>query len=259
MSIENNVTLLNYAYNGAHINSSLTYNPPPKVVPDTRTQINTYIEEVTSYLDSSPEPQEVHSNILHVLWIGINPILYHWLRINIDVSHEETMNDVQPEIDQEVEALVQQLSDLAQSSSRLKTLNFTPQYIVLNVPPLHKTVFGRKAAETLSGSDSRLMSRYLGILLSMIEYFNKRLVESIGALKSSGNQINVKIKIFDAMSFWNQVQSKPYEYGLHNLTACYPVTSQPPCKQPSAYEYWDSLHPTTSFHSLLSDEILRFL
>ncbi|KAG0139247.1 hypothetical protein CROQUDRAFT_111699, partial [Cronartium quercuum f. sp. fusiforme G11] len=72
MSPGSPLNLYDYAYNGAHANNDLTHFRMD--IPDTRAQIQEYLSDVDSGKISSGG-----GDILHILWIGINPIDGIWM------------------------------------------------------------------------------------------------------------------------------------------------------------------------------------
>jgi phospholipase/lecithinase/hemolysin len=109
-------------------------------------------------------------------------------------------------------------------------------FLVVNSPDLSK------APAYLNTPEAPLMA-------DVSQTFNALLQSEVSALSSLNPQLN--IKLFDTNSLLNQVLAKPADFGFTNVTtACYANSTV--CADPSAYLYWDRLHPTTRGHALFA-------
>ncbi|MBW0550004.1 hypothetical protein O181_089719 [Austropuccinia psidii MF-1] len=260
LSLQYNVTLLNYAYNGAHINNQFTNNIAPKIVPDTASQIQIYLQDLKDYIQKSTSQETVLIRVLHVWWIGINPLITLWRSVletkpTID-RRDNLIHQIIQQINLQVDQLVQQIALLLNNPS---IPNFECDYAVFTLPPLHMTRLVRDEAIHQAQENAQLVVYYIEIISRMIQYFNQRLTEVLTAFDLKNNRNNQKIAIFDSMAFWTEVDLNPNEYQISSFEPCLPDPEQSPCDKPSAYEYWDKLHPSTAFHAYLSDRIINFL
>lgn len=106
-------------------------------------------------------------------------------------------------------------------------------FLVPNIPDATLTPFGAALPDA-----QRLA------LQALIIGFNQNLVLMLAGLSLPGATITP----FDAFGLLNQIVSNPSAYGFTNVTeACLAVG----CSDPSAYLFYDALHPTTAAHAVL--------
>ncbi|KAG0149568.1 hypothetical protein CROQUDRAFT_669100 [Cronartium quercuum f. sp. fusiforme G11] len=250
------VSRLNYAYNGAHINNRLTNNS----VPDTSTQISDYLDELEASQRTEDPYAIAESRALHIIWIGINPLVYMWRDTELIDSKPDTLNkafiDVSKRIDRQIVELSRQVNELVKNPH---VNRLSPQFIVLTPPLLHTTQLVRIESRRRSGDDDRLTNSYIELMKEMRSYFGQTLFESIILKAQSINTKRRKLTVFDTVKFWNEVQNKPSQYGIISTEACLSDINQPPCKDPGHFEYWDQLHTTTAFHSEFSLILHQFV
>jgi len=74
-------------------------------------------------------------------------------------------------------------------------------------------------------------------------------------------QQGVEVKLIDTFAFINQIAAEPSRYGIVNMkdTCVTPNVAPYQCARPGRYFFWDGIHPTSTVHQLLADEVLRQL
>ncbi|MEH6460431.1 SGNH/GDSL hydrolase family protein [Chitinimonas sp. JJ19] len=101
--------------------------------------------------------------------------------------------------------------------------------------------------------------------------YNNRLDGMIASLRAQyGSSLN--IRVFDTYTLFNSVLNSPASYGMTNTTSsCLNInsdsslnylSSQSPrseCSNPDTFVFWDTLHPTTRTHKLLSENVAPFV
>lgn len=270
-SEDTNITFLNYAYNGAHINNKLS-NSSSKPVPDTADQIQTYLTELAKYV-KHPISQEVFdARILHTVWVGINPIISIWRSTSLVNQTLHSDSFLTPELvkklDAQVSEVSKQLKLLLDNPSLSK---FQSDYLIMTIPPLTYTKLALTRASEEAKGNATLAGKYVQLLSQLTEYYNTKLVEV--AHKSNRRQKiaqdsetlenapiqESRVIVFDTATLWNDVRSEPQKFGIDSFGSCYDNTNKPPCPQPGHFMYWDILHPSTILHVGLSTAIKNFL
>jgi phospholipase/lecithinase/hemolysin len=113
-------------------------------------------------------------------------------------------------------------------------------FLVPNLPPLASTPVGN----TLS-ADGRAM------LDSSVQTFNDQLSADLQALQNIHSEL--KVQRLDVYSLMSNVIAHPSAYGFTNVAD--PANAAPAGTDVSTYLFWDILHPTTTAHYLLAEEV----
>jgi thermolabile hemolysin len=100
---------------------------------------------------------------------------------------------------------------------------------------------------------------------------DSQLVTMVNTLQAQ-NGSNLKIRLFDTFSLFNNLIDNPASYGVTNTTASclnintvsalnYAETQSPrsSCTNPDTFVFWDTLHPTTHTHKLLGAAVTSFI
>lgn len=258
-SADSNITFLNYAYNGAHINNKLS-NRAAKPVPDTAAQIHTYLTDLAQYVQHPISRKVFEGRILHALWIGINPILAIWrfaFSANQSLQSDNLLTpEVAEKLDAQVKEFSRQLSYLLNNRSLAK---FQTDYMVMTIPPLTNTALAISESSQAAKGDVTLAQQHVELLAQITDHFNSKLVAAVQEMKPRFSIHDSRITIFDTVDFWNDVRSAPEKYGIRSLGSCFTDPNKPPCNKPDLYMYWDILHPSSILHSNLSNAIMQFL
>ncbi|EGF99054.1 uncharacterized protein MELLADRAFT_113035 [Melampsora larici-populina 98AG31] len=253
------VTRLNYAYNGAHINNQLTSN----TVPDTKTQISNYISDLHLYNSLNPPSNSDSRNVekvLHMIWIGINPLISLWRQSTLTTQDDHQIINVFHNVSFLMELQIDQLSDQIESLIQDSNVNqLSPQFVILTPPLLHITQLIKTESNQRSKLNPELYNSYLSLMEMMETKFSKDLINKINLI-SIQNDLSINhLSVFDTIKFWKDVEKKPKEYGITTPGSCITDLHLIPCKNPNGFQYWDSLHPTSNFHSEVSSMIYEFL
>jgi phospholipase/lecithinase/hemolysin len=170
--------------------------------------------------------QPANKDALYILWAGAN-----------DYLGGKVTNPAGP-----LGNLSKAVTDLYQTGAR--------NFLVANLPDLGKTPLA--------------LSQGIGVsqgLNQLTGVHNQGLSGALDELSKTLNGIN--LIPFDVNSLFNNVISKPGDYGFTNVTdACLVSLNQsnpfvepflPQCPDPENYLFWDFLHPTTKTHQILAD------
>lgn len=261
LSVDFNITFLNYAYNGAHIKNNLSIFPYP-LPPDTSTQIQLYLDDLQQYVKQTVSPNEFDARILHTMWIGINPLITAW---NKTIHAKKPTNghtllgpDLTQKLDENIRELRLQLNQMLNDHNLLK---FETDYMLMTIPPLTNTLLVRDTASLAAGGDPTLTQKYSNLFSDMTDYFNFKLIQRIEKIKLnlSNSAGKSRIFVFNTGELWREVESKPWLFGFDSSGSCFSDPKKPPCGSPSRYMYWDTLHPSSTLHAHLSYAILSFL
>ncbi|PLW33766.1 hypothetical protein PCANC_16281 [Puccinia coronata f. sp. avenae] len=266
-SEQSNITFLNYAYNGAHINNTLS-NSFPNPVPDTGEQIQTYLTELENYVKHPTSAKGLAGNILHTIWIGINPILSIWRSTSYgnETLHPGTFltPELVEKVDKQVAELNKQLLLLLNNAS---VSEFQSDFLIMTIPPLTFTNLAVTQAAQQAKGDVTLARKYITLLGELTDDYNQKLVSSIQSIRRQQSMYRgvqnflhrkkrgCRVTLFDTVKFWNDVKSEPQKFGIQSLGSCYTNTQKPPCKQPDHFMYWDILHPSSILHDDLSTAV----
>ncbi|KAH9822667.1 hypothetical protein DFH28DRAFT_1103958 [Melampsora americana] len=253
------VTRLNYAYNGAHINNQLTSNP----VPDTETQIKTYLTDLKLYTSFQSNSFNKSKKVLHLIWIGINPLISIWRSSTLNRSDDEDLKNTFKNVSGFLDLQLEELSNQIESLVKDPNVNrLSSQFIILTPPLLHITQLIKSESIQRSHSNSNLSHSYLSLMEMMNFKFSNDLIDRINLISSelsSSFDDHHFLNVIDTIQFWKEVEKKPKVYGITTPGSCLTDLHSIPCQNPTGFQYWDSLHPTTEFHSKLSFMIYEFL
>lgn len=130
--------------------------------------------------------------------------------------------------------------------------------LLLNVPDVTRApVFGMRSDDAAVKAN--------------VDALNARLVQMRDALQAKyGAALN--LKLFDTYAMFNRVLANPAAYGLNNVSqSCLDINSDSStnyatqqglrsnCSDPNTFVFWDTLHPTTKMHSIISSEVSSFV
>ncbi|KAH9811576.1 hypothetical protein DFH28DRAFT_431255 [Melampsora americana] len=276
-----NITLLNYAYGDATVSNTLVN----VAAPDTASQTHSYINDVTQ--------NKVHrrgvngkGRVLHIFWIGINDVVQIWQ----DVITNGTFSQLKPlpkkpyivdrpekhfkiarhRINDAVAALMSQVSAIRNNHE----VNKIPSDIlILTLPPLEMLpnlfYHSRELALNFTlhnanrTTSAKTYQRYIGELTAK---YNRGIAAGIESLLADGRP-RVKeasvlsgrptfTRTFDTVGLWHYIHANPTEFRFKNvIDACWNSTTGGICNHPDQYLYWDTLHPTTTMHRFLAQDI----
>jgi len=266
---DTNITFLNYAYNGAHINNKLS-NFTSNLVPDTAEQIQMYLTELAEYSKHPISQNVLDARILHTIWIGINPIMSIWTSAVNQTHHSDTFltTELVRKLDAQVAEVGKQLTLLLENPSLSKLQS---DYLIMTIPPLTYTQAVLAFSSEKAKGNATLAGKYIQLLSQITGYYNTKLVEVTHnsyrrheIAQDVQNPENTpfeesRVIVFDTATFWNEVRSEPQKFGIDSFGCCYDNTKKPRCQPPSHFMYWDILHPSTRLHAGLSTAIKKFL
>ena len=91
-----------------------------------------------------------------------------------------------------------------------------------------------------------------GTVTALSQGFNTALEIELNKLATANPQLDIELfRVDDALK---GLTANPGDYGLTNVTdACF--TGSAVCADPSTYLFWDTLHPTTSTHQILAQQL----
>lgn len=116
----------------------------------------------------------------------------------------------------------------------------------------------------------KLKGNAAAVAAKVVDY-NARLAALAASLTAQyGGSLN--IRVFDTHALFNDVLANPAKYGMRNTTtSCLAINSdstlnylssqstRSECSDPDTFVFWDTLHPTTRTHKLLSDAVRGFV
>ncbi|KAI7955012.1 hypothetical protein MJO28_005412 [Puccinia striiformis f. sp. tritici] len=257
----NNITQLNYAYGDATVNNALT-----KVnAPDTRTQMENYIRDVTS--QSAKRGDEKTGRVLHCVWIGINDIIQIWNDVikngtfqNGNIHSKQTgFEYATGRVHLEAQELLDQVKML-HSHPAINAIH--SDFLLMLIPPLEILPNLYYQSKTLAKDNSSLIDTYLKYVGNLTRLYNQELSDGIKALSQSGygdaksGSSTGNLAYFDVPKYWYFIRSHPETYDFINvMDACWNSTTGVDCKAPERWQYYDTLHPTTKMHEYIAQEI----
>ncbi|KAG0149096.1 hypothetical protein CROQUDRAFT_721365 [Cronartium quercuum f. sp. fusiforme G11] len=278
-----NINLLDYAYGGATISNNLV----EVAVPDTGDQTHNYLRDVEQNLVKTVG-RDGSDRVLHIFWIGTNDVIQIWQ----DVITNGTFNALEPlantpdiagrpekqfkiardRIDLGVTILMKQVASIRDNMR----VNENPSDIlILTLPPLEtfpnlyyhsrELVVNHTSIHVDKESLAKTYQRYIGELVAR---FNQGIINSSKpsrknlykrGWKTFGPRSVQKpsfVKVFDTVGFWKYVHSNPSQFGFENVVdACWNSSTGGICSHPDRWEYWDTLHATTTMYKHLAHAI----
>lgn len=258
LSTDTKVQLYDYAYNGAHANEELTN--LGQHIPDTRTQMKDYISDLQSG-QISHKSQEV----LHVLWVGINPLDAIW----IDACDPERNNgtgaqypndppflNATARIRKQIEEVHYQIAHLRNDTIANKSV--LSSFLVVAVPNITIAPLQRDYARDWAKGDTKKKENVLTLLGLLIEQYNNGLIAKFLQSQSTNNATGGFVKVYDVSKIWNSVIQNPRKYGIENITdRCY--NNDTPCSDVDKYFFWDYLHPTPAVEKIIAQDMYEFI
>ncbi|OAV90423.1 hypothetical protein PTTG_05116 [Puccinia triticina 1-1 BBBD Race 1] len=252
------INLLNYAYGDATVNNKLTN----VNAPDTRTQMETYIDEVSS--KKAKRGDEATGRVLHCVWIGINDIIQIWTDVikngtfqNGNIHGPQTgFEYATGRVHLEARELLDQVN-LIHAHPRVNDIH--SDFLLMLLPPLEILPNLYYQSKTLAKNDPALIDVYLSYIGNLTRLYNQELSDGIKALSQEANKASSSghnLAYFDAPKYWYFVRSHPQTFNFLNVAdACWNSTSGAVCNPADRWEYFDTLHPTTKMHEYIAQEI----
>lgn len=175
-------------------------------------------EEIEALL--AENPKGLSPKALYVVWAGPNDLF-------LGLAQPEAMPAI----------LAQAITNIADAVCRLGTAGGR-HFMVGNMPDMSLTPFIRDLGPEAQNQLSQVIAQ-----------FNFGLEQTLAGLPDA---CAGTVGVFDSSRVLHDVVASPAAYGLSNVTdACLTDTSL--CANPDAYLFWDSVHPTTKVHQILSD------
>lgn len=255
-----NITFLNYAYNGAFIDNR-KHKLPVRPVPDTATQIKTYLKDLQKRAEHPVSEKVFGGRILHALWIGINPIIAIWRsEIYGNQTHCDSDTFLDPKLVAQLDTQVEQFSQqLVELLTKPNISQCQADYMIMTIPPLTNTLLASMESSNAAKGNHTIAQHNRQLLGRLTDRFNTKLIEAIQRITPQFFEKRSRITVFDTEQLWNDVSSAPEKFGIKSLDACVTDPRKPPCKKPREHMYWDILHPSTALHESLSTAIMNFL
>lgn len=196
-------------------------------------------------------PQETLDDDLFFLWTGAND---YYSFIEDDPTTPEVIETNFPERGRETIDAVIEVIDINTKGAIKDIIDAGGRDIVVfNLPDLDKTPLARN----LAPNDERKLRRLTNI-------HNRRLSTMVGKVETANPDVNI-VEI-DINELFDQIVANPGEFGLTNVTDnyigvdLYANLNQPPAVgDPNEYFFWDSVHPSTTVHSLVADLVVNEL
>ncbi|KAH9809725.1 family 16 carbohydrate esterase [Melampsora americana] len=256
LSTDTEVQLYDYAYNGAHANEKLS--DLGEHIPDTRTQMKNYISDLRSGKVS-------HRNreVLHVLWVGINPLDAIW----IDACNPNRNNgagaqypsdppflNATARIQKQIEEVHYQIAKLRNDTFADK---FPSSFLIVTVPNITVAPLQRDYAQSWSRGDTKKEHDVLKLLGLLIEQYNNGLSSVFSQSPTTNEWASGFVKVYDTTKIWNSVVLNPQKYGIENVSdRCYTGTL---CPEIDKYFFWDYLHLTPIGQKILAQDMHEFI
>ena len=229
-------SLLNYAYGGSALNQTLVI-----YAPSISTQINDYLIS-TQF--------RVPKDTQYIIWAGANDVF--WMTSNDTLLNNETvgpLNNLQSSLPELLMLNVKRLLDAG-----------AEDILIMGIPNL--SIFPG-FSETLSSEQSTT-------LVQLLISINNEFLTNLLAWPMDVNKVN--LNFFPTLDLFDAIFDDPQRYCLSNVTSpCLEnwqnfgqrgaVGEGIPkiCQEPTKYFFWDAWHPTARTHSIIADEVMKFL
>ena len=213
--------VINYAFGGARAIQD------PLPVPSFEKQVTQYIK-----YNSASDP-----NALYVVWIGANDV----------------MNDVEKP---NYMLIMQNISTRVTAQLRILINHGAKTFFIPNLPNISSTPLAQEKDELYRNK------KYSSHIDEMTLLYNSLLAESLQDLQVEFP--DVRFINFDTYSIINESSDVLKNAGVKYLTnRCnknwFVYNLFPTCSNPQEYLFWDTVHPTETVHSILSQLVLQAL
>jgi phospholipase/lecithinase/hemolysin len=168
---------------------------------------------------------DTDSEALYIIWGGANDLR------DALVTATDPLTAVQPAVD----GLIAAIEDLADAGA--------VYFLIPNLPNLGHTPESRGR-----GPDG--VARATAVSVA----FNNALATALDSLEAGRSITIIRLDTFARLE---EVMANPAAFGFTNATeACLagdPFVGGTPCTQPTAYVFWDLIHPTAAAHAILAE------
>ncbi|KAH9809724.1 family 16 carbohydrate esterase [Melampsora americana] len=253
LSTHTEVQLYDYAYNGAHANEELT-NLGPHIT-DTRTQMKDYILDLQSG-KVSHKSQEV----LHMLWVGINPLDAIW----IDACEPGRNNGTGAQYPSDplflnaTTRIQKQIEEVHYQIAHLRNYTISNDFLIVAVPNITIAPLQRGYAQDWAKGDTKKEANVLKLLGLLIEQYNNGLISIFSQSQTTNDTTGGSVKVYDVSKIWDSVIRNPQKFGIDNISdRCY--NNDTPCSDIDKYFFWDYLHPTPIVEKIIAEDMFEFI
>ncbi|GAA5968106.1 hypothetical protein JCM21900_000091 [Sporobolomyces salmonicolor] len=240
------VKLKDYAYGGSVVQNGLTGTSANS--PAAKDQIAAYLADLKSGAAAVG-----NGRVLHYFNSGINSVAQIWTNaVNAGLSSSAIAN-AQSYITQNTVAYATAIRTINTNNVVYTTVHGA-DFLLVGIPPLEIVpTFANQLPKSYSTSQR---TKALSLLKTLSAQYNSELKAFATSLKSEAR--NGRVFYYDLATLWYSLNSSPKSYGLTAspiTTTCYNSTTGGICTNPSAYLYFDTLHPVTSIHKLMAEKM----
>jgi phospholipase/lecithinase/hemolysin len=267
--LKESVVSQNYAVGGETANF---YNPPSSLIP--------YDLTLSFYEYISRNILADRSHSLFVVWIGGNDYIGRKIS-DPDKFTTDTVNSIQATLESMIAHggnyfLIVNLPDLGKTPFAIKS---GVSDSLRQLTTLHNTKL-QTAVDTLQKNNPAVTIKLFDMfglfedLENNIDVYNKKYAAHISNLTEScwtgGNTLNTNMEENLAKEFnktgakinltvmANAIRANPALNTAYNVGQSY-AAGIVPCADPASYVFWDSIHPTTTIHNILSLVVTDFI
>lgn len=233
--------------------------------------VKTYLAELKSGKISTG------SNVLHYINNGINGEFQLWNKALAAGLSASSVAKAKAGTSAQVAALATSIRSIASNAAVASCVFFrllTPpcaqadtfsrfskspraDFLLVGIPPLE--IVPASAFQIPAKWSSPKKAQALDLLKSLAAQFNSELAAFASQLNAEISSRGGKAFYFDLAALFYDMHSNPRNYGITvaPTTVCY--TSDKVCGNPSAYLYFDSLHPTSSVHGVMAQRMSQLV
>jgi phospholipase/lecithinase/hemolysin len=192
-----------------------------RFLPELNANVPGLLTQVALFQDFN-KINRISADTLYTIWIGSNDFLL----LPPDADYIKAGRDAATNIGNAITILINEGAK---------------QFVVANLINLGDLPVSINNAITTQGEEFSLS-------------FSGALTQTVNSLKSNAD---IDISIVDMFSLNENIQANPENFGLINLTV--PLIQETGNVNPDEYAFWDTIHPTTKVHQILSQNFAQTL
>ncbi|SCV69446.1 BQ2448_2466 [Microbotryum intermedium] len=242
-----NVRLIDYAFGGSVILNGLAGTEGTASAPGIVTQMSMYLSDL-----ETKKAQVGSGRVLHYFNSGINPVEQIWYRsIRNGLSASATQAAkvaVTLSVNIYIASIVKLINDPTLASNVAAS-----DYMVVGIPPLDTIpAFRFLVPSSFSSSDRQNALAQLSMLSQMYNFALETLVVQLRPAVGPTS----RVWYYDLAALWQDMYQSPASYRITVSPVTTPCYSRGKlCTNPKNYLYFDTLHPVTSVHRVMAQNM----